>query len=113
MLITNQFYLVALGFMTIGLSYLGVSIYSKWAINHQILDIPNERSSHTRPVPRGAGLVIVAFTLVGLCLFQISGCCTSWAVFLCFATGSLLISGVSWLDDLNSLPVRPSSFRLS
>jgi len=34
-------------------------IYRRWAIRRSILDIPNERSSHEAPVPRGGGIAIV------------------------------------------------------
>lgn len=105
MLIIMPLAILTLCSLTIVLSYLGVSKYSKWAIKKRILDIPNERSSHTEPVPRGGGVVIVALTLGGMFLFQIFGYCTSWAIFLSFITGALVVAGVSWLDDLHSLPV--------
>lgn len=101
----NLFTIAALGSLTIGLSYFGVLEYSKWAVKENILDIPNERSSHTEPIPRGGGLVIVILTLGGLLLYQILGCCGSWKVVLGFMAGACLISGVSWVDDLHSLPI--------
>lgn len=96
---------IALGAVTMGLSYLGVLEYSKWAIRKNILDIPNERSSHTKPVPLGGGIVIVALTLGGVFLCQVLGSCSPWKVVLGYLLGSLLISGISWVDDLHSLPV--------
>jgi len=44
---------------------LGGWFYLRWA-PARALDIPNERSSHSRPTPRGGGLVIVAGFLAGL-----------------------------------------------
>ncbi|MFM9172870.1 MAG: glycosyl transferase, partial [Acidimicrobiaceae bacterium] len=38
----------------------------KSALKTNRLDIPNERSSHTSPTPRGAGLAVVAAFLLGL-----------------------------------------------
>jgi UDP-N-acetylmuramyl pentapeptide phosphotransferase/UDP-N-acetylglucosamine-1-phosphate transferase len=96
---------IALGAITIGLSYFGVWQYSKWATRENILDIPNERSSHTKPIPRGGGVVIVALTLGGLFLCQVLGSCGSWKLVLGFMFGAFLISGISWVDDLHSLPV--------
>ena len=44
-------------------SYLLVSGIRRWALRSNLLDIPNERSLHTRPVPRGGGLAIVIISL--------------------------------------------------
>ena len=38
----------------------------QYALKHSILDIPNERSSHTGLVPRGGGVAIVVVFLAGL-----------------------------------------------
>jgi UDP-N-acetylmuramyl pentapeptide phosphotransferase/UDP-N-acetylglucosamine-1-phosphate transferase len=100
----NLFTIAALGSMTIGLSYFGVLGYSKWAAKENILDVPNERSSHTEPIPRGGGLVIVILTLSGLLLYQVLGGGGPWKVVLSFMAGACLIAGVSWVDDLHSLP---------
>ena len=92
--------------VAIVISYLAVSGIRRWA-GQRLLDIPNERSSHTRPTPRGGGLVIVMVVLAG-----------SWLIFpfwhseitagqwLAYSAGALLIAGVSWLDDLHSLSTR-------
>lgn len=50
-------------------------------------------------------MVIVAFTLGGLFIYQVLGYSNSWTVYLCFTAGGLLIAGISWIDDLHSLPV--------
>jgi UDP-N-acetylmuramyl pentapeptide phosphotransferase/UDP-N-acetylglucosamine-1-phosphate transferase len=105
MIIFNIFTVITLGFITILLSYIGVLKYSKWAIRKNILDIPNERSSHIKPIPRGGGLVIVVLTLGGLLLAQVSEYYSSWKLILGFMMGAGLISGISWIDDLHSLPV--------
>lgn len=65
----------------------------------QFMDIPNHRSSHTRPVPRGGGVVVLAtlllVTLASLDLnAEVAG--------LLLAT--LLLGGIGFVDDLRSLP---------
>lgn len=65
------------------------------------MDVPNERSSHSVPVPRGSGLVIAAVCLSGfLAAYIISGE-YPYLVFLC---GGAAISLIGWLDDLYSMP---------
>ena len=45
------------------LTYFGVKIFRAWSLKKGMLDIPNDRSSHTTPTPRGGGLVLVLVTL--------------------------------------------------
>jgi len=40
------------------------------ALKKEMVDIPNERSSHTVPTPRGGGLAIVITFILGLFMFQ-------------------------------------------
>ena len=47
------------------ISFLVVALI-KQRFSQQLLDIPNERSSHSQPTPRGGGLgFVVAFALTG------------------------------------------------
>jgi UDP-N-acetylmuramyl pentapeptide phosphotransferase/UDP-N-acetylglucosamine-1-phosphate transferase len=92
-------------FSTLILSYYFVFALRRWTERGQIFDIPNERSSHTRPVPRGGGIAIVLLTLIGLSIYAWLN--PDWAIFsiISYVSGALLISAVSWLDDLRSLNV--------
>src|SRR5262249_21023440 len=74
------------------------------ARRHAILDIPNERSSHTESVPRGGGLAIVAVCLGGLWLFLWLNPVIERSAILAYTVGALLVAAVSWLDDLKSVP---------
>ncbi|MCA1994067.1 MAG: glycosyltransferase family 4 protein, partial [Coleofasciculus sp. S288] len=58
------FFLLAVASFLLGIL---VTAVIKHHFSHQLLDIPNERSSHTRPTPRGGGLgFIIAFAVTGL-----------------------------------------------
>src|SRR5947207_5750682 len=46
--------------------------YLRWAAP-SVLDVPNQRSSHSRPTPRGGGLAIVAAFFVGLGVWLLAG----------------------------------------
>lgn len=96
---------LALG-LGVGLAtWLGVTWLRKLALHRQILDVPNERSSHQSPVPRGGGLAIVLVVLVGISLLQIGGLFSqNISQFFYFMLGCLLIAGISLLDDLRGLP---------
>lgn len=77
-----------------------VGIFRKWAARRQILDIPNERSSHKKPVPRGGGLPLVA---VCLSIYTIYTVYTTENFQPGYLAGALLIALISWLDDLFSV----------
>jgi Fuc2NAc and GlcNAc transferase len=90
--------------LTILLSYLGVYEIRKWADRRNVLDIPNERSSHSKPTPKGGGLIIVLLTLIGLIvLFSVSKISSDYLLPAIFIISGILIAGVSFLDDLYSL----------
>ncbi|MHB1456378.1 MAG: glycosyltransferase family 4 protein [Armatimonadota bacterium] len=74
-------------------------------VHWQIIDLPNSRSSHTQPKPRGGGVVIVISTLIGIWLIYpaMLASIACWRLIL-FTLVALLIAGVSWLDDVRSLP---------
>ena len=55
----------------IGLLLTG--LYRKFALAKTILDIPNDRSSHSVPTPRGGGLAIVITFYLGIIYLNIQG----------------------------------------
>jgi len=48
-------------------SYAATALVRRWALRRAVLDVPNERSSHSSPTPRGGGLVIAASALGAGC----------------------------------------------
>jgi UDP-N-acetylmuramyl pentapeptide phosphotransferase/UDP-N-acetylglucosamine-1-phosphate transferase len=88
------------------LAYLGVAVLRWWAVRSQMLDIPNERSSHTRPTPRGGGLVIVVVTLGGLILAWLIRSTIPAGMLLAYVAGASMIATVSWIDDRRPLSNR-------
>lgn len=82
------------------LTYLGVEAFRRWSLRREFFDVPNERSSHQTPTPRGGGLVLVVVCLVfytcAALFFQGK---VSWG----YLSGALLIALISWLDDLYTI----------
>jgi UDP-GlcNAc:undecaprenyl-phosphate GlcNAc-1-phosphate transferase len=74
----------------------------------RILDIPNERSSHSIPIPRGGGLAIAAGFFIGVSLIQIFGKTVPLRsdYFWGFLFSLLLIAGVSIYDDIQHRGIR-------
>lgn len=75
----------------------------RWALRRAVLDIPNDRSSHTVPTPRGGGLVLVAALALAVPISWLAGSPLSSGV-RWFLAGALLICAVSWIEDLKTVP---------
>lgn len=87
------------------LSWCCVWAYRKWALGRQVLDVPNARSSHTRPTPRGGGVGIVAVVLAAEAIGVQIWPNIRWELLAALMAG-LAIALVSWLDDLRGLSAR-------
>ena len=77
-------------------------LYFKIADKCNIIDKPNERSSHTTVVLRGGGIIFTLSMIVWAVLMQLQG--NDITDYLPFLIGLLLIAGVSFWDDVQSLP---------
>lgn len=84
-------------------SYLGIETVRRYAIRHRVLDIPNPRSSHDLPTPRGGGIVIVGATLLSLVAAAAMGWTGLSPAILAYLAGGTLIAAVGWLDDVRSV----------
>jgi Fuc2NAc and GlcNAc transferase len=72
------------------------------AIRHAILDIPNDRSSHTVATPRGGGLAIAIVSLTGIVLGAGVGLLPV-RLAIGLTGGGALVATIGWLDDRRSL----------
>lgn len=82
-------------FLSVVLTYV-IKVY---ATHKAVFDIPNERSSHSRPTPRGGGLAIVIVFYIGLLYFKESIDSRLFYALLC----AIPISFISFLDDIFTL----------
>ena len=79
-------------------------IYFKIADRFNIIDKPNERSSHSSIVLRGGGVIFSVAMVAWAVMMAVQG---EWGVvleYLPFLVGLLLVAGVSFWDDVKSLP---------
>lgn len=86
---------------------LAVSLAGSWVITGQIrrfalanaiLDMPNARSSHALPTPRGGGVAIVLLVVGGTLLAASVGLLAD-DVALGYVGGGGLVALIGWLDD--------------
>src|SRR5438552_14351474 len=84
-------------------SYFGVAGIRAWGQKKNLLDVPNERSAHVDPTPRGGGVAIVLVSLVFyaiICAYRPSA--FSWG----YLAGAVLVAAVSLLDDIFTISVK-------
>lgn len=80
---------------------LGIAV-NRLLLRYQVIDLPNQRSSHTRPTVRGGGVAIIA-TVLGVGFWLIYRC--EWQPLLSVSLCTLALAVVSFIDDLKSVRV--------
>ncbi|AFV10514.1 glycosyl transferase, group 4 [Thermacetogenium phaeum DSM 12270] len=87
------------------LSFIVTGRVRKYALDKEILDIPNDRSSHDRPTPLGGGLAVAILFITVIAILALSGF-VSLPLAAALCCGGLLVAGIGWIDDCFN--VRPS-----
>ncbi|MCB1937601.1 MAG: glycosyltransferase family 4 protein [Rhodocyclaceae bacterium] len=81
------------------------ALVRRYALSRQLLDVPNARSSHVAPTPRGGGVSIVLCFLGSVPLLVGAGGLTAaWGWALAGAGGGVALVG--FLDDHGHIPAR-------
>jgi Fuc2NAc and GlcNAc transferase len=84
------------------LTLLLTGMVRRYAIRRAILDVPNHRSSHSEPVPRGGGVAIVAAIGMALAaIMQVAPIPDGVATALVGGGGAVALIG--WFDDRYTL----------
>ena len=86
-------------------SWILTSCLRRYALSKRLVDVPNERSSHSVITPRGGGLAIVLSFLMGLPLFPWLGWLTLKSVIGIGGAGAL-VALIGFLDDHGHVSVR-------
>ena len=79
-------------------------LYFKIADKFNIIDKPNQRSSHSTIVLRGGGIIFSLAMVVWAVMMAVQGECQTVVSYLPFLAGLLMVAGVSFWDDVKSLP---------
>jgi Fuc2NAc and GlcNAc transferase len=73
------------------------------AVAAGVLDIPNQRSSHQTPIPRGGGAAIVAATTAALGILSWLGELRS-ELLMAMVGGGLAVAAIGFVDDRRPVP---------
>jgi Fuc2NAc and GlcNAc transferase len=98
---------VAAELLTISAGVLAVSMFTTGAVRrlallHGVVDVPNERSSHSRVTPRGGGIAIVAATSIAVIVLRFLGVLSN-DLSLALLGGGTLVAITGLLDDRKSI----------
>ena len=77
-------------------------LYFRIADKYNIIDKPNERSSHSTIVLRGGGIIFTLSMIAWAALMLAQG--KDLAPYIPFLIGLVMIAGISFWDDVHSLP---------
>lgn len=87
------------------LSLLLTAALRRYALHRSIIDIPNARSSHSVPTPRGGGVAIVVAFLLALLILGFTGV-ESWPVLTAYLGAGTLIAVIGFMDDHGHIAAR-------
>ena len=82
---------------------LTTGLIRKYSLKNALIDIPNERSSHSIPTTRGGGLSIALSILLVIGLLFFAG----WIAMefaLALGIGGLIVVIIGWIDDHRHIP---------
>lgn len=85
------------------LSWLGTGFFIRVAKNGDLMDIPNSRSSHSTPVPRGGGIVFAALFLLSMLMILLISPHGNSRFLLAIIVGGLIVAALGWIDDVRGL----------
>lgn len=91
-----------------GLASLACFVYLRFALVHGPIAVPNHRSLHQEPIPKGAGVAVALASLICLGALAVSGR-LDWRSVNLFVVGGFAVTLAGVADDRLDIPPR---FRL-
>jgi Fuc2NAc and GlcNAc transferase len=88
-----------------GLSFSLTALLRRYALSRSLLDVPNERSSHSVPTPRGGGVAIV-LSFLGALIGLFAGGLISPTLFFALAGSGAMTAIIGFLDDHGHIAAR-------
>ncbi len=98
---TPDTYLISVAALVV--SALLTGAVRKLALSQGVLDLPNERSSHSKATPRGGGLAIVLTVTLGMVILAATGELRPDLLAVLFVGGGA-VALVGYIDDRRPLP---------
>ncbi|CAN7343776.1 glycosyltransferase family 4 protein [Aquipseudomonas alcaligenes] len=97
-------FLLLLPFLTLT-AFLLTGVMRRYALSRSLMDVPNDRSSHKLPTPRGGGVSIVFCFLLSLFVLLLYGL-IEWSVLIAFLGAGAGTALLGFLDDHGHIAAR-------
>lgn len=91
--------------LVFALAWLLTGALRRYALARNVIDVPNERSSHKTPTPRGGGISFVVAFVAGM-LAMGAGGIVAWPAVCGLAVAGAWIALVGFLDDHGHIQAR-------
>ncbi|POA46186.1 glycosyl transferase [Pseudomonas sp. MPR-ANC1] len=92
-------------FAVFAISWASTFVLRRYALTKSLMDIPNERSSHSVPTPRGGGVAIVVSFLLALPVLAGLNLISASTLYGVFGSG-LLVALIGFADDHGHIAAR-------
>ena len=90
-----------------GITALLTYLIIRLAIQRGVIDVPNERSSHMLPVPRGGGAsIVISFAIFLVAFFVYGDAPFDAAVLNSLLAGGIIVASIGLVDDVRHVPAR-------
>lgn len=101
--------MLEVGIFLAGVATSSAIVYAirRFAGRLRLVDTPNKRSMHRKPMPTGGGVAIVVVSLLGLAAAAALGLRPELPAYAGFLAGALLLAAVGLGDDIRSFPFAP------
>jgi Fuc2NAc and GlcNAc transferase len=86
-------------------SWVLTGLFRRYALAKSLIDVSNERRSHSRPTPRGGGIAIVLTFLLGLVLLWDMSLVED-KLFVALTGAGLLVAIIGFIDDHGHIAIR-------
>jgi UDP-N-acetylmuramyl pentapeptide phosphotransferase/UDP-N-acetylglucosamine-1-phosphate transferase len=104
MTVLNHRQLLVLAALAASLICTALIVLLRPLLQRYALARPNARSSHVVPTPQGAGIAVIAATLVVTCVYALAA---GESLPLMVVGATVFIAATGFLDDLRTIPVLP------
>ncbi|MBR8657348.1 glycosyl transferase, partial [Achromobacter sp. Marseille-Q0513] len=85
-------------FLAFVLAWILTGALRRYALARNVMDVPNARSSHKIPTPRGGGISFVITFVAGMLFLGMTGA-LAWQAVMGIAVAGAWIALIGFLDD--------------